>query len=203
MAVIDQRSRILDAALGLMAEQGARGMSMRSLAAACDLNVATLYHYFPSKHELFRAALEHRRYEALLENPFPEGLAGDPVARLTAVLDHVFSEIAQTNDLWRVLITEYLHGDPAVAVPLLEMSDAFESALGRWLADLFPDVERLRDPLMVRALRLSIYGVLVEHLPAPTELRNEVFAARARELAHAFAGVPNPSIPEPPTPEGP
>ena len=45
---VDQRGRILDAALRLMAEQGSVGASMRQLAAACDLNVATIYHYFPS-----------------------------------------------------------------------------------------------------------------------------------------------------------
>ena len=45
----DPRTRILDAALALMSEQGSAGASMRQLAAACGLNVATIYHYFPSK----------------------------------------------------------------------------------------------------------------------------------------------------------
>ena len=48
----EQRGRILDAALALMSESGSAGASMRQLAAACGLNVATLYHYFPSKADL-------------------------------------------------------------------------------------------------------------------------------------------------------
>lgn len=183
---VDQRARILDAAIALMADQGARGMSMRSLAAACDLNVASLYHYFPSKQDLFRAAIAHGRHEALLENPFPDGLSGTPLDRLVALLDHVFTEISETNDLWRVLITEYLHDDPDVAVPLLEMSAAFEDALGRWLDELVPELPALGEPPTVRALRLALYGVLVEHLPNPPEVRDAMFAERARDLARAF-----------------
>ena len=53
-----QRSRILDAALVLVSELGAAGTSMRRLAAACGLNVATIYHYFPSKADLLRALVE-------------------------------------------------------------------------------------------------------------------------------------------------
>jgi AcrR family transcriptional regulator len=195
VTVVDQRSRILDAAIGLMADHGAHGMSMRGLAAACDLNVATLYHYFPSKQDLFRAAIAHGRHDALLTNPFPEGVAGDPTTVLTALLDHVFSEISETNDLWRVLLTEYLHDDPDVAVPLLEMSAAFEEALVRWLSELLPDVPALHEPRIVRALRLAMYGVLVEHLPNPTEVRDAMFAERARDIAEAFVrltAVPGP-----------
>ena len=39
---------------------------MRTLADACGLNVATLYHYFPSKTDLVRAVIEERGYFALL-----------------------------------------------------------------------------------------------------------------------------------------
>jgi len=45
----NQRQRILSTALSLMATQGVDGTSMRNLAAATGLNVASLYHYFPSK----------------------------------------------------------------------------------------------------------------------------------------------------------
>ena len=43
-----------------MSERGVDGTSMRDLAAAAGLNVASLYHYFPSKRELLEAVLvEH------------------------------------------------------------------------------------------------------------------------------------------------
>ena len=59
--VIDKGDRILDAALVLMAARGAAGTSMRQVATACNRNVATIYHYFPSKAFLLRSILEERR----------------------------------------------------------------------------------------------------------------------------------------------
>ena len=41
------RRRILEIALSLMAQRGVDGTSMRDLASAAGLNVASLYHYFP------------------------------------------------------------------------------------------------------------------------------------------------------------
>ena len=55
-----QREHILSTALSLMSQHGVTGTSMRSLAGATGLNVATLYHYFPSKRDLLVAVLEER-----------------------------------------------------------------------------------------------------------------------------------------------
>ena len=65
------RTRILDAALALMSGQGSAGVSMRQLAAACNLNVATIYHYFPSKADLLRSVMEERRYDERLDRDAP------------------------------------------------------------------------------------------------------------------------------------
>src|SRR4051812_26722313 len=57
----NQREHILDVTLQLMSEQGAGRTSMRQLAAACGLNVAAIYHYFPSKDALLAAVIDERR----------------------------------------------------------------------------------------------------------------------------------------------
>ena len=60
-----------------MSELGGAGTSMRRLAA-CGLNVATIYHYFPSKADLLRALIEERRYGggmAAEDPPADPGLA--------------------------------------------------------------------------------------------------------------------------------
>ena len=76
-SAVESRKRILDAALVLMSEHGVAGTSMRMLAGACDLNVATLYHYFPSKAELLQAVLAERGYlERLRTEQPPAGLTG-------------------------------------------------------------------------------------------------------------------------------
>ena len=51
------RRRILQIALTLMAQRGVDGTSMRDLASAAGLNVASLYHYFPSKRDLLESVL--------------------------------------------------------------------------------------------------------------------------------------------------
>lgn len=56
-AAKDTRKRILDAAVDLLSERGAKGTSMRALAAAVGLRESALYHHFSSKDELLRAAL--------------------------------------------------------------------------------------------------------------------------------------------------
>ena len=66
----NQRERILDVALQLMSERGSSAMSMRQLAQACGVQVAAIYHYFPSKDELLRSVVEERRYSSrLVEMP--------------------------------------------------------------------------------------------------------------------------------------
>jgi TetR/AcrR family transcriptional regulator len=182
----EQRDRILEATLGLMARSGAHGTSMRAVAGACGLNVATLYHYFPSKHDLLVAAIAHRRATDLPPTPFPEGLAGTVEDRLGALLDHLFVGMTLEEDLWRSLIAEAIHGDNDVYEPLLETANAFEAALAVWLRSLCPDAPGLHDPAVAGAIRNAVIGVLVERLPQ-TEGRRAALELRARELAHVFA----------------
>lgn len=196
------RDRILDATLTLMARGGAHGTSMRAVAAAAGLNVATLYHYFPSKHDLLQAAIAHRRAADFPLSPFPEGLAGTVEHRLAALLDHLFVGMNTDEELWRALIAEAMHGDDDVLEPLLETANAFEDALAGWLATLCPDAPGLHDPALVGAMRNAVIGVLVEHLPQ-SEGRRDALAARARELAHVFARLAPDTADDPPVDEYP
>jgi AcrR family transcriptional regulator len=180
------RERILESTLGLMARVGSHGTSMRAVAAASGLNVATLYHYFPSKRDLLQAAIAHRRAADLPQSPFPEGLAGTVEDRVAALLDHVFVGMTVEEDLWRALIAEAMHRDNDVLEPLLETADAFGDALADWLRMLCPDAPGLHDTGVVRVLRSTVIGVLVEHLPQ-ADGRRAALEARARELARVFA----------------
>jgi AcrR family transcriptional regulator len=165
---------------------------MRAVAAATGLNVATLYHYFPSKHDLCQQAIVHRlAAEGAFANPFPEGLAGTVEERLRALLDDFFTNMAAQADLWRVLLAEAIHGDDDVLGPLLHTSEQFDDALGAWIRALVPDAPALHDPAVVRAIRHALYGVMVEHLPQP-DGRRAALAVRARELASVFARLARP-----------
>ncbi len=50
--------KILDAAEIVFARRGLAGTRVRELAEAADVNVATLYNYYPSKDALYEAVLE-------------------------------------------------------------------------------------------------------------------------------------------------
>jgi len=74
------RARILSAGLEIFAAQGYLGATMNAIAEQAGLAAASLYRYFPSKAELFEAAItpelaaqfEHlleRRVRALAEQP--------------------------------------------------------------------------------------------------------------------------------------
>jgi AcrR family transcriptional regulator len=184
--VTDQRSRILDATLALLAREGMGGTSMRAVAAATDLNVASLYHYFPSKRDLCHAAIAHALSDEAFAHPFPEGLPGSIADRLGALIDHLFVSMTESADLWRALLAEAIHGDEDVLQPMLDLSALFEQALTSWVHSLLPDAPALRDPAVIRAIRHALYGVMIELLPQP-EGRRAVLAERARELGAVFA----------------
>jgi AcrR family transcriptional regulator len=66
---------ILRAALGILIEEGLRAMSMRRVAAACNMKLGNLTYYFPTREDLVRELLDAviRSYEvefdAILHDP--------------------------------------------------------------------------------------------------------------------------------------
>ena len=178
---LDQRQRIRDAALHLMAERGVHAMSMRTLAAECGLNVATLYHYFPSKADLLADVVRQQDYAALLA-PVPPIDAGlPPQARLAALLRWIWEQMAGQDDMWRLLLGESLRGDAAVMGSAADLSAMFEAALDRWIGELFGDGDNARP--LARVLRGLVYGFFIEYLPLPYEDRMRYLAQRADEIA--------------------
>lgn len=53
----ERRALLLERATELFGEHGYDALSMAQIARAADISKALLYHYFPSKHALFEAAL--------------------------------------------------------------------------------------------------------------------------------------------------
>ena len=53
----ERRALLLETATRLFGEHGYDALSMAQIARAANISKALLYHYFPSKHKLFEAAL--------------------------------------------------------------------------------------------------------------------------------------------------
>ncbi len=178
----DPRTRILDAALSLMSEQGSAGASMRQMAAACGLNVATIYHYFPSKADLVRSVMQERRYGERLSfdgPPIRPDVA--PQERLTALLEWLWANALEEEVVWRLLVGESLRGEAAAAASATEVAEALAQALEGWLADGFPELTA-EVPVVARVIRGHVFALVVEHL-ALGAVTPAVARARAAELA--------------------
>lgn len=182
VATNDQRGRILDAALRLMGEQGSVGASMRQLATACDLNVATLYHYFPSKADLLRSVIAERRYgERLSEERPPLDPSLDPQTRLAKLLEWLWVHALEEEAVWRLVVGEAIRGEEAAVSSAAEVVDALAVTLEGWLADGFPEL-RADHGALARLIRGQLFSLVVEHL-ALGGVTPEVARARAQELA--------------------
>lgn len=181
-AVAGPRSRILDAALALMSEQGSAGASMRQLATACGLNVATIYHYFPSKNDLLHSVMEERRYgERLSSETPPIDAAQPPRARLATLLEWLWANALDEEAVWRLLIGESIRGEAAAAASASVVVDALAGALETWLGDGFPELAGDQAAL-ARVIRGQVFALVVEHL-ALGAVTPAVARQRAEELA--------------------
>lgn len=95
-----RRAQILDQAIRVIGERGYYGFTVQELAKACGLSNAGLLHHFPSKDQLFLAALqelEHREVEIM--SPLVEAAArgGEGDGAKQAVLDVLRTMVARST----------------------------------------------------------------------------------------------------------
>jgi AcrR family transcriptional regulator len=161
-----QRTRILDAALGLVSELGSAGTSMRRLAAACGLNVATIYHYFPSKAVLLRALVEEQRYgERMATDDPPIDRALPARDRFRAFFAWVASRTMEEEVVLRLLVGEGLRGNEVARQSARDLLAALDAALEGWLATAVPELaNRPPPPVAARLVRRALLALATEHL---------------------------------------
>lgn len=194
-----QRRHILDTTLSLMAQNGVDGTSMRDLADATGLNVATLYHYFPSKRDLLIAVLEERGYISELAASPGSSAQRDPTDVLTELLRTILSSMLDVEDFVRLMLGEVLRGDTTAHVVGAGLFATFQEFLERWLSETRPD---LNDSDLTSAtahlLRSMLIGVFFEYLAGVIDEEDGVaatFELRALEAANLLR--PRGSLPQP------
>jgi AcrR family transcriptional regulator len=164
-----QRERILDAALTLVSELGSAGTSMRRLASACGLNVATIYHYFPSKADLLRALVEEQRYgERMAADDPPIDPDLPPADRFAAFFAWVATETLAEETVLRLLLGEGLRHNAVAAGSARDLVAALDITLEGWLAAGFPEMSErpggCPPPVAARLVRRSLLALVTEHL---------------------------------------
>lgn len=185
------RQRILDAALALMSEHGVAGTSMRMLAGAADLNVATLYHHFGSKEELLHAVLAERGYlERLRTDSPPAAVTGRgraPAARLEKLVRWLWRASCEEEVVWRLLVGESLRGDASARAEALALVDGVDAAIAAWVGELLPELAD-RAEQVGRLVRAMLFSLIVEHLALGPD--DERASARIRDLVDVVLPTP-------------
>jgi AcrR family transcriptional regulator len=178
-----QRQNILRTALSLMGQQGVDGTSMRTLAAATGLNVASLYHYFPSKRDLLVAVLEER---GLVENVAQPSLSRDPATDLADLLHDILQSMLEVEDFIRLMLGEVMRGDETASTVGTELFDATQASLEHWLGEHGPPLcPPGAEAAMARVLRSLLVGLFVEHVAGVLggEDAGSAFRMRADEVS--------------------
>ncbi|HVT76029.1 MAG TPA: TetR/AcrR family transcriptional regulator [Acidimicrobiales bacterium] len=125
------RRRILEAALGLFAEVGFAGASIRDIATAAGIRSATLYAHYPAKEQILADLVRIGH-----ENHYERLRAASGLAEL--VRAHV--QWHAEHPRLAVVVNAELHAlSPDLAAPVLEIRDAstqllLDAAGGDWLA---------------------------------------------------------------------
>ncbi|HEV3391695.1 MAG TPA: TetR/AcrR family transcriptional regulator [Solirubrobacteraceae bacterium] len=100
--VDERRRQLLDAGAALFAEHAYEEISMRDIAQAAGVSKPLLYHYFPSKIDLFKEAVAEKAAElAHLIEPTSEGT---PLEQLTNSLDAYLAWIEANARTWSKLV---------------------------------------------------------------------------------------------------
>ncbi len=130
LGVDERRRQVIAAASELFADHAFEDISMRRIAGGAGISKALLYHYFPSKTELFKAAV--RAHAEELERLIAPGGGGEPMAELAASLDAYLAWIEAHARTWAKLMQS------ASTVPAArELVEAFRArTLRRILAGL-------------------------------------------------------------------
>ncbi len=170
-----------------MSHQGVDGTSMRNLAAATGLNVASLYHYFPSKQDLLVAVLEeHGIVEGLTAASEPSLDPADAPA-LADLLNDILISMLDVEDFVRLMMGEVMRGDDTASSVGVDLFAATQASLEHWLADHQPPIcPPAEQPALARMLRSLLVGLFFEHVAGVLDGGSEpvaVFRARAEEVA--------------------
>ena len=169
-----------------MAQRGVDGTSMRDLASAAGLNVASLYHYFPSKRDLLVAVLGERGFVQDGASTRPT-LTRDEADALAELLDDMLSSMLEVEDFIRLMMGEVMRGDETAHSVGVELFSATQDSLESWLEETEPDIcSGPGATAVAHVLRAMLIGLFFEHVAGVLDGDQDpavAFRTRAQEAA--------------------
>ena len=160
--MINSKEKILSTAIGLFAEKGYSGLTMRQLAAALDMSVAGIYHYFPDKNALYLASTRFAfsSKELIFSQVWKSECT--PAIKLKKFVLALMTSMSQDRDFCRLMQREIMEANPDRMRLLAEgvFKDQF-ALLVQLGAQLAPD----RDAFLVATSIIGLVKIYVDHQP--------------------------------------
>ena len=184
----NQREHILAVALQLMSERGSAAMSMRQLAQACGVQVAAIYHYFPSKDELLRSVVEERRYssrlvEELVDDAPDLDAAAPPADRLRAVFEVFWQGAMEEEPVLRLLLGEGLRNQPVALPTGSALLVVFRAGVAGYLERFVPELDD--HDVVAQIFVAQIFSGFIRHIFEPDVPVDSIAAEQAAVLVQA------------------
>jgi AcrR family transcriptional regulator len=148
LRVDERRRQLLGAGAQLFTEYAFEEISMRQIADAAGVSKGLLYHYFPSKIDLFKAAVAEKAEE--LQGLIEPSHEGTPLEQLAASLDAYLAWIEDNAETWSKLVQS--------AATLPEARELVEGFRERTMQMVLAELTGKRTPRP--ALRTAIKGWL-------------------------------------------
>jgi len=150
------RKRIISVAEALFTKQGFDGASMRDIAAAAEMQPASIYYYFESKEELLWAVWEKGGVELLKRVSHAIALKTDPWERMeTACVAHISGLLDWRRANQVLFVMPPWQYPRSIKARVISLRDDYEKIFIGLIDDL-----PLRSGVDRRYLRLTILGAL-------------------------------------------
>jgi DNA-binding transcriptional regulator YbjK len=173
----ERKSRIIDAAIDVIAEHGVAGTTSRRIAAAADVPLGSLTYHFTNLEDLLTQAFQR----------FAEGISPRYEARFADVRD-----LAGFVDAVTTLISGDADQDPrewAVSYELYLAAlrdQALRNVTESWMRRSRSVLERFVDPVTARGVDALIEGLVMHIMLATTKFSR----AETRTIVARFVGIP-------------
>lgn len=150
------RKALVDQSTQLFAQHGYQ-IGMRDIAAALSVSKGTLYHYFPTKEDLFRAVCE-----AVVQSDIAALYASTPPdTSLAARLENLL-HYCQTQEAWFVqqylILTDYIRAAGAESARqnpvLVQATQTYLLAVAEYL--------KISDPTTIGGILIFVNGLIMQ-----------------------------------------
>ncbi|WP_243711659.1 TetR/AcrR family transcriptional regulator [Paenibacillus sp. BK033] len=185
MIGLDNKVKLMQAAIDLMAEKGYKGVSTKEIAAAAGVSEMTLFRNFANKLNLLEKAVEHFHYSMEMTRIFQEEVVWDMRADLLLISEMYHKVMGRNRKLFLIVLAD---NDLA---GIRQEAQKHPRILLELLTDYFKEMQRQHKMIDTDAETQAItfmwmhYGAFISSLytaEAVTKVTREQFAESSADL---------------------